>query len=440
MHILSLSTLVLASTLSVMAQQDRPPDLLSEAGIFVDMCSQVLADDLVPYSVNSPLWSDGTVKTRFIRLPAGTEVEFLERDHWVFPGGTLLVKNFYLDLVVGDPTTRHIVETRFLVKRQTDETWDGYSYQWNEAGTDAVLLADSSSVMYVIEDPQDEVGFFLQTYYFPSADNCRSCHTRGAGFVLGLHTDQMNRIEAGGQNQLARFAPLFAGDTDLDYSSMPRLPDPADLEESVRDRARSYLHANCAQCHRPGSIGRTSIDLRYDTPLAQTQTVDVFPTLGDMGASNPRIVAPGDPDNSTLYLRMLTLGTFRMPALATSIVDVQGAGLVRRWILGLAPPTVVADNLTEPTSSTLEPNFPNPFNSSTNLSYHLQQSGTVHLAIYSSVGRLVRTLVEDRMPAGWHHVQWDGLDAQGLPAASGLYISRLETESLRQVRKMVMIK
>ncbi len=120
--------------------------------------------------------------------------------------------------------------------------------------------------------------------------------------------------------------------------------------------------------------------------------MDVFPTLGDMGASNPRIVAPGDPDNSTLYLRMLTLGTFRMPALATSIVDVQGAGLVRRWILGLAPPTVVADNLTEPTSSTLEPNFPNPLNSSTNLSYHLQQSRTVHLAIYSSVGRLVRPL------------------------------------------------
>ena len=352
----------------VLPPEEFPPANLADAQVFSDLGTQTPAAGVVPYEVNAPFWSDGATKTRFIRLPPGERISFASSGPWSFPDQTLLIKNFYLDLVRGDPASRRIIETRFLIKRVDAPGWDGYSYLWNEAGTDASLLADSTTVTYVIDDPQDPVGFLLQDYYFPSRQDCEVCHTKGAGYVLGVHTAQLHAGAT--QNQLHTLAQqgLFAEELPADLSSLPRLPNPFDPSVSLDQRARSYLHVNCAPCHRPESVGRTIIDLRYNTPLAETNTVGAFPTLGDLGELEALIITPGAPQHSTLYLRMLTLGTFRMPPLASSIIDERGADLIAEWVASL---DLAAAKETTPATFALIQNYPNPFNATTTIEFQL---------------------------------------------------------------------
>ena len=411
--------------------EEFPPPRLADAQVFSDLGAQTPAASVVPYEVNAPFWSDGATKTRFIRLPPGERIDFAGRGPWHFPDQTLLIKNFYLDLVRGDPGSRRIVETRFLLKRGAG--WDGYSYQWNEAGTDASLLADSTTVTYVIDDPQDPVGFFLQDYYFPARQDCAVCHTKGAGQVLGVHTDQLHT------DQLHTLAQqgLFTADLPADLSSVPRLPNPFDPSVPLDLRARSYLHVNCAPCHRPESVGRTIIDLRYDTPLAATHTVGAFPTLGDLGELEARILTPGAPQRSTLYLRMLTSGTFRMPPLASSVVDEQGAELIAAWIADL---DAAAAKAVPPAASALAQNYPNPFNATTTIAFQLAAPAAVKLAIYDAIGQQVRTLVTGHLAAGRYRSEWDGRDDAGRAVASGTYFYRLHAGSYSATKHLTLVK
>jgi hypothetical protein len=72
------------------------------------------------------------------------------------------------------------------------------------------------------------------------------------------------------------------------------MPDPADSGAGMNDRARAYLHSNCAQCHRPKGPTPVDLDFRYATALANTNACDVQPQAGDPGLTNARIIAPGD--------------------------------------------------------------------------------------------------------------------------------------------------
>jgi len=420
--------------------EEFPPANLADAQVFSDLSTQTPAAGVVPYEVNAPFWSDGTTKTRFIRLPSGKRIDFASSGPWIFPDETLLIKNFYLDLVRGDPASRRIIETRFLIKRVGDPGWDGYSYLWNEAGTDATLLADSTTVAYVIDDPQDPVGFFLQEYYFPARQDCEVCHTKGAGYVLGVHTAQLHSDAE--QNQLHSLAQqgLFTGDLPADLSSLPHLPNPFDPSVPLDQRARSYLEVNCAPCHRPESVGRTIIDLRYDTPLAETNTVGAFPTLGDIGEPEALILSPGEPQLSTLYLRLLTLGTFRMPPLASSIIDERGADLIAKWIASMGTPTAVTATAASPTEFALAQNYPNPFNAVTTIPFQLAASAGVELSLYNAAGQKIRTLFAGHLNAGHYRSQWDGRDAGGRLVASGTYFYRLRAGVYLATKQLVLLK
>ena len=437
--------------------EEFPPASLAAAQVFSDLGMQTPADGVVPYEVNAPFWSDGATKTRFIRLPPGERIDFASHGPWDFPDETLLIKNFYLDLVRGDPASRRIIETRFLVKRVGTPGWDGYSYLWNEAGTDASLLADSTTVAYVIDDPQDPVGFFLQEYYFPARQDCEVCHTKGAGYVLGVHTAQLHTGAEQNDSTARLSSPkselaevqlhtlaqqgLFTGDLPTDLSSLPHLPNPFDPSIPLDQRARSYLAVNCAPCHRPESVARTIIDLRYDTPLAQTNTVGAFPTLGDIGEPEARILSPGEPQLSTLYLRMLTMGTFRMPPLASSIIDERGADLIAEWIASLDAPTALAA-AKEATSATfaLAQNYPNPFNATTTIEFQLAAPTTVKLDIYDSLGQKVRTLIARHLAAGHYRTQWNGRDDTRRPVASGTYFYRLRAGAFLDIKQLTLLK
>lgn len=300
---------------------DTFPDLLSQTGCVDPQDPTKPASGLIPYDVNSPLWSDGAAKERFLAIPDNTTIEIGADGDWDLPIGSVAVKNF---VAGGKP-----VETR-LFMRHADGNWAGYSYEWNDAGTDATLLPGS------LVKPLAEGG----AWSYPSREQCLQCHSRGARGTIGLETAQLNgdavypstnRLS----NQLATLdhigmfsAPLAQAPADL-----PRLVDPAGTD-AVELRARSYLHANCSHCHRPMGGGQGMMDLRYAQTFADTKTCNEDNTQGTIGTAT-KLVVPGDPASSVLSLRVHSTDSKRMPPVAVSIPDPTGTAVIDEWITSL---------------------------------------------------------------------------------------------------------
>jgi len=406
------------------------PTKLSASGLYQDITTRRIAPGIIPYSVNAPLWSDGARKERFIALPGREQIGFSVDGPWTFPAQTTLVKNFYLGEL--------LVETRFMVKRSMGDAWDGYSYMWDDDNRDATLLEGSATRTYTIDGQQ-------QTHYFPSRGECLVCHTTAANYVLGVHTAQLNGPHNYAQatdNQLRTLGHIGLFTEHIPSSEeLPRLPQYDDEKTPVAARARAYLDANCAVCHRPGGTGRADMDLRFSAAQNQMQIVGVAPLYGDLGLDTPSRLKPGEPQNSTLSVRMRARADNRMPPLASLRIDEQGTGLIERWIAQLGEPTAVLETQAQPVAFALGHNFPNPFNASTTILYELAQDGPLSLAIYDVLGRRVRTLLANSYaPAGAYRAVWDGSDQNGRAAASGLYFYRLQTTEHSQTRRMMLIR
>ena len=88
----------------------------------------------------------------------------------------------------------------------------------------------------------------------------------------------------------------------------------------------------------------------------------------------------------------------------------------------------------------LGPNAPNPFNSTTQIAYHLARSGPVELVMYNVLGQPVRTLVNEFQTAGSYQVQWDARDQQGASLSSGIYIARLRYPGGVQTRRLLYLR
>ena len=328
------------------ARDDAPPpgnvpETISASGLYSEINAQpVVAPGIIPYSVISRLWSDGAYKERYIALPGTEQIGFSRDGAYDFPAQTVLVKNFFLELEKGNPESRKLIETRFLVKRPEGELWDGFSYEWNEAGSDANLLADGKDVTFTITDPGTPGGQFDQVYHYPSRGECQTCHVPATGYVLGFKTSQLNSdhdYDGITDNQLRTLnhIALFTEDIGEDYHNFPQLTDPTDPDKDLTERARSYLDANCAFCHQPYSSGRSNMDLRISSSLADMNLVDIAPNYGDLGAAAPARISPGEPENSVLYLRMTSLDENRMPPIATNLVDETAAKVIHDWITEL---------------------------------------------------------------------------------------------------------
>lgn len=314
------------------------PLTLSATGCFDDVAARHPAPGLVPYDVQSPLWSDGATKRRFFVLPSNGTIGYTASGGWDLPVGTVLVKEFSLELVQGNPASARALETRFLVRKDTG--WEGYSYKWNEAQTEAQLLDAATTETFDVTDPGQPGVTIQHQHYFPSRGECQRCHNSLAG-TLGLQTLQMNRThDYGGvsDNQLRAFehVGLFGGCLPARPASLPKLADPADVNASLEARARSYLHANCSHCHRPQGTAPTSFNLLGDVDFASTHLCNALPQAGDLGVQNARVVSPGHSEQSVLWLRAAMRGQYQMPPLATLAVDPTGEALLDDWIASLS--------------------------------------------------------------------------------------------------------
>lgn len=309
------------------------PARLSETGCFEDVAARRLAAGVLSYSVNAPLWSDGAQKERGLALPEGARAAYSETGAFGMPVGSVLIKTFLLG--------ERPVETRFLLRGS--DRFRGVTYRWRADGSDADLLTDG--LTETIAGPGGPA-----TWVYPSREDCLVCHTDAAGQVLGLQAAQLNRTHdvfrtGHPQNQLEALGRLgYLDGAPADAAGQPRFPEPTDAAARLGVRARAYLHANCAHCHQPGGLAVGTLDLRFGVALSDTRGCGVAPSQGDLGVAGARILAPGDPDKSTLLLRMATTdGLLRMPRVATLLPDPQGVALVRAWIAGLPASCVDPD-------------------------------------------------------------------------------------------------
>jgi uncharacterized repeat protein (TIGR03806 family) len=318
------------------------PRLLSQTGAFRDTANFVPDDALIPYDLIVPFWSDGTTKSRWVSVPDGQKVKFAPTGEWVFPRGTVFVKTFELATNEANPHLKRRLETRLLVCDATGGVY-GVTYKWRADNSDADLLETNLNEAVTI---QTATGPQTQIWYYPSRQDCLVCHTANAGFVLGVKTRQLNRdfTYASGvtDNELRAWNHIGLFDTNLDgadLKNLPTLANAADLSRSLEDRARSYLDANCANCHRPGGTV-AYFDARYDTPLAQQNLINGR-VLIDQRIDGARVIAPNDIWRSILFMRANTTEAFKMPTLARNTIDGQGMALLRQWIESLPGPPVL---------------------------------------------------------------------------------------------------
>lgn len=287
----------------------EPPSSLRSLGCLDDARADGMAQNLVPYEVNAALWSDGLDKSRWFALPqGGGQIHVTESGDWELPDGSMALKTFSFE--------GHRVETRMMTR--TGDRWIGYAFAWNEAQDDAVLLTTGKKT---------SAGGL--PWDIPSRAQCFACHTSAAGRTLGLETGQLNRTVVGADghtvNQIESFAARGLLDAPIALATAPRIADYAS-GAPIEDRARAYLHANCAHCHRALGPGGGVFDLRATIPREDMKLFCV-----PFGA----VVTPGDPDASLLIDKASRRGAGQMPPLGTSQVDSPNVDLLRQWVSSL---------------------------------------------------------------------------------------------------------
>jgi len=314
------------------------PPTLAASGAFSDLASLTPNSGIVLYELNVPFWSDNAIKTRWFSVPnTNRTIGFNPDGNWSFPTGSVWIKHFELELTNGVPESRRRLETRFIV-RNTNGVY-GMTYRWTMPPTNALLVAEAGlDEVFTINDGGN---VRTQIWHYPGRSECLACHTAQGGFALGFNTVQLNTdhdYSGAITNQLEALSLAgYFGNTVSNRHLLRALAPATDNNVSLEYRVRSYLAANCVQCHQPGgSAGLAMWDARMSTAGPQAGIIN-GPLINNFGDPNNRVVAPGSLANSILYQRVANLGAAHMPPLATTVIDTQAVSLLGAWITnGLA--------------------------------------------------------------------------------------------------------
>ena len=296
---------------------DAMPPKLSDYGFFADAPGQQPANGVVPYGLNTALWSDGADKLRFIYVPTGAKALAQGEGLIELPVGSALIKTFAFT----ESGKRRLIETRLLLHRA--EGWVALPYLWNADQTEARLALAGARV------PATTPAGQKISYRVPNKNQCKECHgLAGAVVPIGPKARNLSR------RWLAEF--VSAGHLD-------RMPEGADVLPLWADRdsaptvktARAYLDVNCAHCHRPqASASNSGLDLRWEQSDPAALGVMKRPVAAGRGAGQLLFgIVPGKPEESIMVHRMAsTEPGVAMPELGKDTVDAEGVALVRRWI------------------------------------------------------------------------------------------------------------
>ena len=308
-----------------------------ELGLYQDERCERLADGVIEYTPQYPLWSDGTVKYRFAYLPPDTQIDTTDPNKWIFPVGTKLWKHFQ----TGEGKR---LETRVLTKvepLQGPDAWLFETYVWNELG---------DTVTSIREGQRDVLG---TSHDIPRLRDCDDCHSGGknkrdvhleggdySDVALGFDAIQLNHDDS---------PTTLIGLIDQGLLSHRFNPAGAVIPgDVIAKQALGYLHGNCGSCHG-GAAPAKDVVMRVPVNVMTVQETPTYLTnVGQMtnpgeratGLENlPSVrIVPGDAQESALVWRMKQRSgededdDAQMPPLATEQVDHTGVDIVSRWI------------------------------------------------------------------------------------------------------------
>jgi len=346
---------------------DGQPESLSQWHLFdVSAGRLALNARVLPYDLNSPLFTDYAHKLRTVWMPEGTVAHYDADEAFDFPVGTIISKTFYYPRLEGEPRDSQavlrsqghegqlagggldlekvrLIETRLLVRREAG--WVALPYVWNTEQTEARLMRAGELVPLTLVDAsgvREDAA-----YQVPDQNQCAGCHVSDLQtrqfHPIGLKARHLNRdldyVEADGDtltaNQLSRWQQLGLLDGLPDMATVPRVVNWQDASESVDARARAYLDINCSHCHSAVGPGNTSglwLASNVSEPLRLGRCK--LPIAAGHGTGDRRFdIVPGKPDESILTYRMVSNDPgVMMPELGRSVTHAEGVELIREWI------------------------------------------------------------------------------------------------------------
>jgi uncharacterized repeat protein (TIGR03806 family) len=310
---------------------------LSEYNFFTGKLADLVpSEKVIPYDINSVLFSNYAEKLRFIKLPDGIQANYTTEGLLDIPKGTIIIKNFYYENDFSKPGNgRRILETRLLVNEE--KGWTAYPYVWNDEQTEAFydVAGDVKKVSYINAGGKS----ITIDYIIPNKNQCKGCHIRGDKMLpIGTTAMQLNREHVytnGKQNQLTYWQQqgLLNGLPAL--NTIEKFPAIDDKSKSLESRARAYLDVNCGTCHHPQGPANTSgLFLHYDQDASVELGIMKSPVAAGRGAGkNSYDIVPGKPHKSILSFRMQTNDPgIAMPELGREQVHKEGVKLIKEWI------------------------------------------------------------------------------------------------------------
>lgn len=319
--------------------QDEAYEYLSEYHFFTDDLAALQPNEgVLPYDLNTPLFSDYAHKARFVWMPAGSSAQYTKEGVLDFPEGTVLIKNFYYENDETDPAKgRRILETRLLINRE--EAWEALGYIWNQEQTEAKLevIGDIQEVEWT-----NPTGTLQKVdYIIPNKNQCKNCHARAEELVpIGPKAQNLNKDFAytdGTMNQLAKWSEMGYLKGYLPDEEHPRIAAWDRVKSgTVQERALAYLDVNCGHCHHPDGAANTSgLTLTAQAPL--NKSLGIYKPTVSAGAGtggHTYSIVPGNPDESILVYRMRSTDPgAMMPELGRRMVHEEGVALISEWIM-----------------------------------------------------------------------------------------------------------
>ncbi|MEP6846065.1 MAG: SO2930 family diheme c-type cytochrome [Panacibacter sp.] len=288
---------------------------------------------LIHYELATPLFTDYTVKDRFVLLPKGKAAVYKGSGLLDFPDSTIIIKNF---AYANEQHQKINIETRLLVKDPQDHQWKVMDYLWNNEQTDAIKHITGARISITLLD--DDGNKIATNYQVPTTNDCKRCHINNAVLTpIGVKARNLNYMQQGEtENQLLHWASIGALDSLPALDKIVQLPNWTDAKHfTLEQRARAYIDVNCAHCHNAtGDAANTGLYLEYEQTDPNHLGIMKEPVSAGGGAGGLNYdIIPGDAAHSIFAYRMNSTepGT-AMPELARTIVHKEGVRLIVDWI------------------------------------------------------------------------------------------------------------
>lgn len=291
---------------------------------------------VLPYDLNSALFSDYAKKKRFIWMPKDSTASYVnDYTPFNFPVGTILIKNFYYENVLPE-MNKKIIETRLMIKLEND--WTFANYEWNEEQTDATFTTDSKFLDFEWELNGETKSV---NYKIPGFPECFTCHNKyDTPLPIGPKPQNINRnysYSEGSKNQLTKWVEYgYLNDSYPSYINS--LVEWDDESQPLDLRVRSYFDINCAHCHSDQSYCEyASMRFEFNKTEDLTNLGVCVESVFYINPAISHIVKPGVLERSALYFRISSNeDQYKMPLIGRTLNHQEGLDLIEEWINSLS--------------------------------------------------------------------------------------------------------